>query len=83
MRRRQSWKSYFNRKSRRVWAGVLIFLFIFGYFFALRPFFRIKVKAAEITAAGRELKAAFAKNDIDLVKKELDELDKKYQELEN
>lgn len=83
MRRRQSLKSYFNKKSRRIWTGVLIFLFIFGYFFALRPFFRIKVKAAEITVAGKELKAAFAKNDIDLVKKELDELDKKYQELEN
>lgn len=76
-------RSFFSKKSRRVWAGFLIFVLLFGYFFALRPYSRIKVRAQEVAASAKELKTAFSKNDIDLVKKQLDDLNKKYQDLEN
>lgn len=74
-------QSFFSKKSRRIWSGILIFVLLFGYFFAFRPYSLIKVRAQEVAASAKKLKTAFSKNDIDLVKKQLDELDKKYQEL--
>ena len=73
---------FFNKKSRRVWAGVFVLVLLLGYFFVFRPVLQIKVRAQEVAASAKELKTAFTKNDIDLVKKQLDDLNKKYQDLE-
>ncbi len=82
MRRRSGLKFYFSKKSRRIWAGILIFALLFLYFFAIRPYSRIKVRAQEVAASAKELKTAFSENDIDLVKKQLVDLNTKYQALE-
>ncbi len=82
MRRKPSWKSFFRKKSNRVWTGIIVFVLLFGYFFAYRPYSKIRVSAQEVTTSAKQLKTAFSQNDIDLVKKQLDDLTKKYAELE-
>jgi len=70
------------RKNKK---GILIFLVIFlvlGYFFIFRPIVNIKAKANIVMASAKEMKAIFAKNDIELLKTKLDDFSNKYQNLE-
>ena len=65
--------------------GVLIFgiiLLVLGYFFVFKPIMDIKAKANIVMASAREMKAIFAKNDIELLKTKLDDFSNKYQNLE-
>ncbi len=82
-KKKWTWNTFFSKKRNRVWTGIIIFVFLFGYFFVYRPITRINVQAREVSASAKALKYAFSQNDIDLVKKQLDDLNKKYQELEN
>ncbi len=58
--------------------GFLILVVVFLYFFAFLPYTRIKAKANILVASAKELKTVFAKNDIDLVKKQLADVNAKY-----
>jgi len=65
--------------------GILIFgviLLVLGYFFVFKPVMDIKAKANIVMASAREMKAIFAKNDIELLKTKLDDFSNKYQNLE-
>lgn len=65
--------------------GILIFLVVFlvlGYFFVFRPIMNIKAKANIVMASAKEMKAIFAKNDIELLKTKLDDFSNKYENLE-
>jgi len=65
--------------------GILIFgiiLLVLGYFFVFKPIMDIKAKANIVMASAREMKAIFAKNDIELLKTKLDDFSNKYQNLE-
>lgn len=65
--------------------GVLIFgiiLLVLGYFFVFKPIMDIKAKANIVMSSAREMKAIFAKNDIELLKTKLDDFSNKYQNLE-
>jgi len=65
--------------------GVLIFgviLLVLGYFFVFKPIMDIKAKANIVMASAKEMKAIFAKNDIELLKTKLDDFSNKYQNLE-
>ncbi|OGK22615.1 hypothetical protein A3H80_00100 [Candidatus Roizmanbacteria bacterium RIFCSPLOWO2_02_FULL_37_19] len=62
----------------RVFLLVCVLGIIFGYFFIYRPYTKIKSKAQEVVAAGKQAKVAFASNDIVQVKKELDNVKVKF-----
>lgn len=69
-------------KRRKIILQILLFLLVFGYFFVYRPYSKIKVRAKEVSASAKELKKAFSQNDIDLVQTRLDDLSKKYDNLQ-
>ena len=58
--------------------GFIVLAVVFLYFFAFLPYTRIKAKAQILVASAKELKTVFAKNDIDLVKKQLADVNSKY-----
>ncbi len=58
--------------------GLLVIFVVFIYFFAFLPYTRIKAKANILVASAKELKTVFAKNDIDLVKKQLADVNATY-----
>lgn len=62
--------------------GFLVLLLIFAYFFVYVPVTKIKAQAGIVMASAKELKATFAKNDIDLLSSKLNEFDGKYKNFE-
>lgn len=72
-----------SKKPLIILAGVLLGLFILGYFFVYRPYVRIKSKANAVMVSAREMKTTFAKNNIDLVEIKLNEVVTKYHDFEN
>lgn len=60
----------------------VILLLVLGYFFVYRPFVKIKAKASIVMASAKEMKAIFAKNNIELLKTKLDDFSSQYQDLE-
>lgn len=60
----------------------LVLILALGYFFIYRPIVNIKTKANIVMASAKEMKSIFAKNDIELLKTELDGFSNKYQDLE-
>ncbi len=71
-----------NSKLKASIVFIFLILAVF-YFFLVRPGLRIYAKAKELRAYVPKLKTAFKENDLDKVKKELSEFEKKYKEFEN
>ena len=59
-----------------------VILLILGYFFVYRPLAKIKTKASIVMTSAKEMKAIFAKNNIELLKTKLDNFSNQYQDLE-
>lgn len=72
-----------NNKKVKVLISLLIVILLFGYFFIFRPVAKIKAEANVLMASAKQLKAAFSKNDIDLLKTELKDFTSKYKNFEN
>jgi len=71
MRRKKNFLSFF----------IFIIVFIFsGYVFIFKPAAEVRAKAEKILVSARNLKTTFAKNDIDLLQKELDSLSNQYED---
>ena len=60
----------------------LIVLLVLSYFFVYRPIVNIKAKVNIVIASAKEMKSIFAKNDIELLRRRLDDFSNKYQNLE-
>jgi len=60
----------------------ILIILLLGYFFIYRPYINIKAKAQIVMASAKGLKAAFAKNDIELLKTKLNDFSTQYQNLE-
>jgi len=70
-----------RRKKNRIKKLIfLLILLVFGYFFLYRPVVEVKVKGKELLTEAKNLKNIFAKNDIDLLQKELDDFSNQYQD---
>lgn len=61
--------------------GILLILIGAGYFGLYRPVRQMQAKAQEVAAAGREANTAFKENDLTKVKKELDNVEIKFNDL--
>ncbi|MCR4313371.1 MAG: DUF4012 domain-containing protein [Candidatus Roizmanbacteria bacterium] len=70
-----------KRNKKSIWIFLVVFL-VLGYFFVFRPIVNIKAKANIVMASAKEMKAIFAKNDIELLKTKLDDFSNKYENLE-
>jgi len=72
------------RKNKNIKKIGFFFLLIsvLVYFFLIRPICKIKREANTLVAAAKEMKANFAKNDIELVKKDYANFNTKYQNFE-
>ncbi len=71
--------------NRKVLTGIAIFLVVFGvaaYFLAIQPAMRIRAKGLEVVAEARKLQATVKANDIDLLRKDIDNMAVKYSEFE-
>jgi hypothetical protein len=62
--------------------GLLLILGIGGYFLLVVPLTRIKAKAQVVAASAKELKAVAKKNDIDLIKKQMNKIESEYKDYE-
>ncbi len=62
--------------------GVILGLFGYIYFSFYVPYTRIQAKAMAVMVSGKDLKVAFAKNDIDLLSSKLKVFEEKYAEFE-
>ncbi len=62
--------------------GLLLALCVFVYYSFYIPYTRIREKGVAVMVAGKDLKTAFSKNDIDLLTVKLKVFDEKYGELE-
>ncbi|MFA6017330.1 MAG: DUF4012 domain-containing protein [Patescibacteria group bacterium] len=71
-----------RRKKNKNGLILLVLILILGYFFIYRPIANIKAKANIVIASSKEMKAIFAKNDIELLKTKLEDFSNKYQNLE-
>src|SRR3990167_2890387 len=70
-----------NRKKRNPYVvGFIVFILL--YFFVYKPFKLINVRGGALKKSAQQLKKDFAKNDLDLVKKDLDDFSVKYAALE-
>ena len=69
-----------RKRSRRLILVSILVLFVF--FFITLPIIRIKSASKRLTKSGSQLKAAFKKNDMDLVQKELKAFDADYTKFE-
>ena len=67
-----------RRKKNKNGLIFLVILLVFGYFFVYRPIVNIKAKANIVMASAKEMKAIFAKNDIELLKTKLDNFSNQY-----
>jgi len=80
-----------NRKSRKykfrnnllatllpVFFVITVIIGVFGYVFIYRPFVSLQTKGNQIMKSASELKDVFSKNDIDLAKKEIQQIKKEY-----
>src|SRR3989344_4922946 len=66
-----------NRKKRNPYVvGFIVFILL--YFFVYKPFKLINVRGGALKKSAQQLKKDFAKNDLDLVKKDLDDFSVKY-----
>lgn len=72
-----------KNKRLKVTLVVIAVFSLLGYLFVWRPIAKIKAQANVLMASARELKGAFAKNDIDLVKTKLGDLSVKYNNFES
>jgi hypothetical protein len=61
---------------------VVIILGLVGYFTIYRPYVRLQAKGAEVMQSASNLKEVFSKNDIELVKKEIQTVKKDYKEFQ-
>ncbi len=68
------------RFTRRSWVGVAVVVILI-FFFLVQPILQIHKKGKIVVASAKELKAAFAKNDIDLVETKLKDTETKYEDL--
>lgn len=59
-----------------------LFLILLGYFFILSPAVQIRKQSDKVMIAGKELKEAFKKNDIDAVKTEFKDFQLTYSEFQ-
>lgn len=59
-----------------------LFLILLGYFFILSPVVQIRKQSDKVMIAGKELKSAFQKNDIDAVKTEFKDFQLTYSEFQ-
>ena len=64
----------------RLFFVFIIFFIFFGYIFIFKPAIEVKAKAEKILVSAKELKTVFSKNDIELLKKELDRFSNQYQD---
>jgi uncharacterized protein YbcV (DUF1398 family) len=62
--------------------GVAIILILVGYFLLYIPFTRIKAKAQVVAASAKQLKEVAKKNDIDLLKKQMNKVESDYKDFE-
>jgi hypothetical protein len=76
-------KEQFNFKNNKKKAILFLILIILsgGYFFAYRPYLKIRAKIQAVVAEGKELKTVFSQNDIDLLNDKFVQLELKYQDL--
>lgn len=72
-----------KNKALKVILGLFVIIALFSYFFIVRPVTKIKAQANILMASAKELKGAFAKNDIDLVKAKLNDFSTKYKGFES
>jgi len=61
---------------------VIIAFILLGYIFIFQPAMEVKAKAEKLVVSAKNLKTTFAKNDIDLLQKELDSFSNQYQDFE-
>ena len=67
-----------KKKKIRLTVFIMIAVILFGYFFIVRPVIEVRAKGFLVFAAARELKAAFAQNDIDLLQVKFQDFEQKY-----
>ena len=68
-----------KKKSLSLFIFIIIFTFL-GYFFLFRPAAEVKAKGEKLLISAKNLKATFAKNDIDLLQKDLNSFSNHYQD---
>ncbi len=71
-----------NKRLKVVLAVVVLFLLV-GYLFIWRPISKIKTQGNVLMGSAKELKDAFSKNDIDLVKTRLNDFSGKYKNFQS
>ena len=59
--------------------GILLFLALFSYLVVYLPYTKIRAKGERVLVAGKEVKVAFAQNDIDLVDAKLKIVDSEFE----
>lgn len=70
------------KKGISVLVAVILIFLVFGYFLFYRPYQSIKAKAMVLVASAKEMKATFAKNNIDLLNANLNDFSQKYIDFE-
>lgn len=68
-----------KKKSLSFFIFIIIFIFL-GYLFLFRPAAEVKAKGEKLLISAKNLKATFAKNDIDLLQKDLNSFSNQYQD---
>ncbi len=71
-----------NKRLKVVSAVIILFLLV-GYLFIWRPISKIKTQGNVLMGSAKELKDAFSKNDIDLVKSKLNDFSGKYKNFQS
>jgi len=61
---------------------IFILFFVLIYFFVLKPIKEVKAKGEKLLVLSKNLKTTFSKNDIDLLQKEIEDFDLKYQDFQ-
>lgn len=69
-----------KKKKKSILLAVLVL--VLAYFFIYKPFKIINVRGKALQKSAQQLKKDFAKNDLDLVKKDLDDFSVKYDALQ-
>jgi Tfp pilus assembly protein PilN len=76
---------FLRRKRKKFLQQLVIFLvviLVLGYFFILRPIKNVQSKGNMVLASAKEVKAALAENNIDLLKARVDSFSAQYQDFE-
>lgn len=71
-----------KRRFPKIILGIVVFILLFGYFFAYRPYKNIRAKGEVLAESARQLKEVVKKNDIDLVRTQLNDVATKYSDFE-